>query len=108
MHSGRGVPILPPPRAAPEARALRPFGGRTAGQAMPVVPFIHELRFADLPAEVRRQAKRCLLDLIGVAASGDGTRLSRIVRDFAASQLGTGGRGARMLFDGRSVSPAGA
>lgn len=32
------------------------------------VSFIHELRYADLPADARARAELLLLDLIGVAA----------------------------------------
>lgn len=70
--------------------------------------FIHELDCDSLPAEVIYQTRRCLLDLIGVAAAGSRTALSRIIRDHAASQFGAGDRPARLLFDGRSVSPVGA
>jgi len=70
--------------------------------------FIHELRFEDLPADIVAQAKRCVLDLIGVAAGAASTELSRIVRNYAVSQMGTAGRGARLIFDGRRVSPTGA
>lgn len=72
------------------------------------IDFIHRLSFAQLPAEVRHQARRCLLDLIGVAASGRQTELSRIAHDFAVDHLGTGGKGARILFDGRRASASGA
>lgn len=72
------------------------------------IDFIHRLSFAQLPAEVRHQARRCLLDLIGVAASGRRTELSRIVHDFAVDHLGAGRKGARMLFDGRKASASGA
>jgi 2-methylcitrate dehydratase PrpD len=68
--------------------------------------FIHALRFEDLPPQVVAQGKRCLLDLIGVAASGRQTRLSRIVHDFAVGQMGGGS--ARLIFDGRRVSVTGA
>lgn len=70
------------------------------------IGFVHGLRFDDLPAAVVAQAKRCLIDLIGVAASGRETALSRIVHGFAASQMGGGG--ARLIFDGRRVSVTGA
>jgi 2-methylcitrate dehydratase PrpD len=70
--------------------------------------FIHDLRFADLPAEVVHAARRCLLDLIGVAAAGRQTELSRIVHGFAVRQMGASEGGARLLFDGRSASAAGA
>jgi 2-methylcitrate dehydratase PrpD len=72
------------------------------------ISFIHALRFADLPPDVVAQVKRCLLDLIGVAVSGRQTKLSRIVHDFAASQMGASTGGARLMFDGRRVSVTGA
>ncbi|WP_306222499.1 MmgE/PrpD family protein [Bosea beijingensis] len=72
------------------------------------IDFIHRLSFAQLPAEVRHQARRCLLDLIGVAASGRRTELSRIAHDFAVDHLGSGRKGARLLFDGRRASASGA
>lgn len=77
--------------------------------AFPDLPsFIHKLSLADLPHEVVAQARRCLLDLVGVAAAGSQTRLAGIANDFAAAQLGSSAQGARMLFDGRRVSVAGA
>jgi 2-methylcitrate dehydratase PrpD len=75
---------------------------------MSAVAFIHDLAFADMPEDVVRQAKRCLIDLVGVAAAGVRTDASRIARAFAARHLGTSGQGARILFDGRTASPAGA
>lgn len=75
---------------------------------MSTVDFVHDLRFADVPADVVARAKRCLLDLIGVAAAGLETDLSRICRGFAVRQMGAQGRGSRIMFDGRSASPAGA
>ncbi|WP_294607273.1 MmgE/PrpD family protein [uncultured Roseovarius sp.] len=70
--------------------------------------FLHDVQFKDIPEDVRRFARRWLLDLIGVAAGGTCTELSRIILDHATSQFGAGKHGARMLFDGRFVSPAGA
>jgi 2-methylcitrate dehydratase PrpD len=72
------------------------------------IEFIHRLSFAQLPAEVRHQARRCLLDLIGVAVSGRRTELSRIAHEFAVDHLGAGRKGARLLFDGRKASASGA
>lgn len=72
------------------------------------IDFIHGLTFAQLPAEVVHQARRCLLDLVGVAVSGRQTQLSRIAHDFAVDHLGAGRKGARLLFDGRRASAAGA
>lgn len=70
--------------------------------------FVHDLSLSDLPTTVRRQAKRCLVDLAGTAAAGVRTSLSAIIRAHAVEQYGSGGRGARLIFDGRLVSPAGA
>ena len=70
--------------------------------------FVHDLSFDALPDPVVRQAKRCLVDLAGTAAAGVGTSLSAIIRAHAVEQYGSGGRGARMIFDGRRVSPVGA
>lgn len=75
---------------------------------MSAVQFIHDLRFEDLAEQTLSQAKRCLLDLVGVAASGLQTDLSRITRNFADRQLSARGPGARMMFDGRRVGSAGA
>ena len=72
------------------------------------IRFIHDLRADDLPAAVVHQAKRALLDLIGVAVAGEATRLSAIARGFAANNLCSASGGARMIFDGRRVSPSGA
>lgn len=72
------------------------------------VSFLHECRFSDLPAPVVTMAERCILDLLGVAAAGRRTALSAIVHDFACRHMAAGDRGARLLFDGRRASPAGA
>ena len=66
--------------------------------------FIRDFRLRDAPKSVVDQARRCLLDLIGVAAAGTRLPASRIIRSVAHSQFG--GKGAFLLFDGRAVSPA--
>jgi 2-methylcitrate dehydratase PrpD len=69
-----------------------------------ILYFIAELTWDDLPPQVRRQSKLCLLDLIGVGAGGAGTKLSRIIRDYSALDMG----GALpMMFDGRGASVSG-
>ena len=73
---------------------------------MDVINFIHETDWKDLPEEVRRQARRCLLDALGTGVAGRRTRLSRIVHDVAVSIFG--GIGAHLWLDGREVSPPGA
>jgi 2-methylcitrate dehydratase PrpD len=73
-----------------------------------VPAFVQGLAFADLPPDVVAQARRCLLDLIGVAAAGSRTSAAQIVNNYAATQLRSSETEARMLFDGRRASPAGA
>lgn len=74
--------------------------------AQTTTDFIHDLCWDDLTAEIRTFARRWCLDLIGVAAAATSTDLSRIIRGHAAAQFGSGT--ARILFDGRLVSPTGA
>lgn len=73
---------------------------------MDVINFVHETEWKDLPEDVRRQARRCLLDTLGAGIGGSRTRLSQIIHDFAASVFG--GQGAYLWLDGREVSPPGA
>ena len=50
--------------------------------------FIAGIEYASLPTEVIRQAKRCLLDLIGVTLAGTLTRAGRMVGDIAREMGG--------------------
>lgn len=75
---------------------------------MQLIDFIHGLRWRDVPPPVQDRTRDFLVDLLGVAAGGIGTRLSRIIRDHAADQFAAGSAPARMILDGRPVSPAGA
>src|SRR5690348_12949062 len=72
--------------------------------------FACELEFGHLPAEVRHFAALLLLDTLGVAAAARELEAARIARAFALNSFaaGVGAPAARMLFDGRPVSPAGA
>ncbi|MEM9148318.1 MAG: MmgE/PrpD family protein [Pseudomonadota bacterium] len=74
----------------------------------PLIDFVHDMRLKAVPEPVRQQARRLLLDIAGVAAGGSRTRLSEIVRTHAVRHFAAGAAGARMLVDGRRVSPAGA
>lgn len=73
-----------------------------------VIRFVHDTTLTDMPAEAVGFAKRCLLDLVGVAAAGRLTELSAIVHEHAVNHFGAGIGGAPLLFDGRTASPAGA
>ncbi len=75
---------------------------------MPFNDFVHSLRYEDIPDETLYFVRRCLLDLIGVAAAGSATALSSIIREHTLDCFGAGRKSARLLFDSRKVSPAGA
>lgn len=66
--------------------------------------FVHDTDYQSLPTEVRHQIRRCILDLVGVAAAGTGTPLSRIMRDHAHRHGAGAPDASRLLFDGRRVS----
>jgi len=70
--------------------------------------FTHALGFDMLPDAVVRDAQRRILDLLGVAAAGTSTHLSAIAREHALDCFAAGRTPARVLFDGRIVSAAGA
>ena len=71
--------------------------------------FIHDLRYDQLPPDVISLARRCLVDLVGVAAAGSRTDGGRIACEHAIRYMaGSSGNVARMLFDGRATSIAGA
>jgi 2-methylcitrate dehydratase PrpD len=61
-----------------------------------------------IPGEVRRHARRVILDLIGAAAAGRRMASAEIVYGFAAAHCGAGAEGARLVFDGRRASLPGA
>ncbi len=74
-----------------------------------ITAFALDTRFEDLPDEITAHGRRCLLDLIGVAAAGSTTPLASIIAAHAVEHFAAGaGARAPMLFDGREVSPAGA
>ena len=70
--------------------------------------FLHDTRYDDIPDHVVQFAKRCLLDLCGVLASGRSTELSHLIREHVCEHFAAGGKSASILLDGRSASPAGA
>ena len=76
---------------------------------LPFQTFAARLEYADLPGPVLRVLRRSFLDTMGVAAVGATTELSDISRKTARLLFGVADAGpARMLMDGRKVSPAGA
>lgn len=71
-----------------------------------VIDFIGGFRIEDAPEDVVHHARRCLLDLIGVAAAGSHMQVSGIARSVAAAQFG--GDAAGFLFSDGAASAAGA
>jgi len=71
---------------------------------------VFDLDTAAVPAEVRHFAALLLLDTLGVAAASRDMEAAHIARETALDLYGTrsGGPTARMLFDGRDASVAGA
>lgn len=82
----------------------------TCNGPLAYLDFLHQSHWQDLPASTREMAATCFIDLLGVAASGTRTNLSKIIKEHALEQFAsaTSGRSARLLFDGRSCSAAGA
>jgi 2-methylcitrate dehydratase PrpD len=70
------------------------------------IAFLHDTTYEDLPAAVRHQTVRCLLDLCGALAAGRQTPMSGIALDHATAVFG--GDQATLLVDGRRVSAPGA
>jgi 2-methylcitrate dehydratase PrpD len=62
----------------------------------------------EIPGDVRRHARRVILDLFGAAAAGRTMASTEIVYGFAADHCATATGGARLLFDGRRASLPGA
>ena len=89
-------------------------GGRVTlapeGQIGGILDFCLGLRFEEIPAEDLERVELLLLDLIAVAAGAEGTDASRITHETALALYGAGQSQApaRLLFDGRQASPAGA
>lgn len=77
-------------------------------RAPAIADFILGLDYRDIPGQALREARRCLLDLAGVAAAGSRTKTGRLLRDFTYRNLATPDGGVRILMDGRRASPAGA
>lgn len=73
-----------------------------------MVDFVLGLSWNDIPETAKHNARRSFLDLVGVAAAGTQTQLTRIVRDFACEEFAPGSHGARLFFDGRRCSVSGA
>lgn len=86
--------------------ATRP--AQQAARVQGAAVFARELEFDALPDDVVRAAQRCLTDLIGVAAAGTRTPAAAIVNAYASTQMCGRDREARILFDGRRASVAGA
>ncbi len=70
--------------------------------------FVHGLAFEAMPDGVVAQAKRCLRDLIGIAAGAARLSSACMATTYAATRMASADTQARLLFDGRRASRAGA
>ena len=66
--------------------------------------FLHNFQASDAPNSVRHQARRCLMDTLGVGFGGATTDLSKIIRDYAY-EIHSGDQ--PLAFDGRGVNSVG-
>ena len=76
------------------------------GYTETAIGFALELKWPQLPAEVRHQARRCLLDALGVLIAGTRTEPASIMARIALAQFG--GDQATILVGGERASAAGA
>ena len=71
--------------------------------------FAAGLTYEDVPEAMRALLRVSFVDTMGVAAIGATTEMSQIARKSTPRLFGAGSAGAaRMLMDGREVSPVGA
>ena len=68
---------------------------------------LYRLQWKDIPPEAQHQARRCLMDLVGVFASGTQTPMSRIATEHAAMFFCSPDHPVRLLGDGRMASAPG-
>jgi 2-methylcitrate dehydratase PrpD len=73
-----------------------------SGQTAALADFLHATEFADIPAEVIRRAKACLLDWVGSAFAGIGCPSALIVSDLVGDM---GGRPTATLIGSRQAAP---
>ena len=72
-------------------------------QTKGIINFLISPKWSELPTNIHKQSKLCLFDLIGVAAGGSRTKLSRIARDYVQMDMT---RTIPMIFDGLGASVA--
>ncbi len=71
-----------------------------------LIDFVLALDATQVSAEVSRQARRCVLDLLGVALAGSRTRMAQVSARWAFQQFKAGD--ATVIGSLRELSPAGA
>lgn len=70
--------------------------------------FVNGFNFKDAPISTQFLIKNSLLDIIGVVAAAKDNNTNVKLRNFVLEQYPKGDLGARILFDGRVISPLGA
>ena len=73
-------------------------------QTKSTLDYLHEYNLKNTPEEVVSRAKLCILDLIGIAAGGSKTKMSKIICNHAAQQFGGS---SSILFSSKTASPVG-
>ena len=100
VHADAAGPSGTDPAArarAPDAQAANGKRAFPSGITAAVVAFIEQSSFAAVPEKAIVEAKRCLIDALGVVLAGSTVRGSAIVREYVRSlgeQAPSGGSGA--------------
>jgi len=63
---------------------------RVGPETWRVAEFVRDARWEDLPADVRAQSVRCVLDLLGSAVAGSRTKVERLIAEHARVAYGVG------------------
>lgn len=79
---------------------------KIAQQTRRVAEFACDASWDELPADVREQAVRCVLDLTGDAIAGSRTKVARIAGDYALESYGSGA--ATVIGADATSTPVGA
>ena len=100
-------------KCRPRRRRLARFASRQKRKWAGIMPdnisdFALQARYEDLPDSAVDQAKRCVLDLIGVAAAGSTTELAGIIGRHACRHFAGPDGAAGLMFNSLRTGPLGA
>tara|TARA_R110001583_G_scaffold120723_1_gene272001 strand:- start:1017 stop:1400 length:384 start_codon:yes stop_codon:yes gene_type:complete len=69
--------------------------------------YVQSLDFNDIPESAQLLVKNSLLDTLSIIATSKGNNTNTTVRKFVSEHYPKGQHEARIVFDGRAVSPLG-